>query len=212
MGRKPKNKKAVKPVKKGKLLKAKKIKEVKTSSVPKDQLKNLSKWLSYYEENKKLPHNKIMCSKCKTYFLSMKGIAMSWAMKAFDGDINRILTESLCKDCKSILKPKEPKEPKPKVISVETQEEREARYDEIRKTIPKIDLHRSREVIDLRKDKEACKQHTYFACNNPQVFLDLGCAECSISKYCACPIKDLNRKPDGRAPKIKKFVTKPKTS
>lgn len=204
MGRKPKNKKSTKSIKKNKV--------EKITSVPKDQLKNLPKWLSYYEENKKLPHNRIICSHCKTSFVSLKGIAMSWAMKAFDGDINRILTESLCKDCKDVLVPKEPKESKPKIVSVETQEERELRYDEIRKTIPKIDLHRSREVIDLRKDKEACKQHTYFSCNNPPIFLDLGCAECSISKYCACPIKDLNRKPDGRAPKIKKFVTKPKTS
>ena len=205
--KKVKAQKPRKPKKETKLQKAKKEKLVK---FPANQLDNLSKWLGYYEEHKGLPHSRIICSHCKTAFVSMKGIAMRWAKKEFDNDIKRILTESMCKDCKAVLKPKVEKEKAPRVITIETAEDREARYDEIRKTIPKIDLHRVREAIDLRKDKEACKAHTSFACHNPNICLDMGCSQCNINKHCACPIKDLTRIPDGRAPKFKKFTTKPK--
>jgi hypothetical protein len=143
-------------------------------------------------------------------FISLKGVGIFHAMKNFNNDIEKILTESVCKSCKQILNPKEVVEKAPKVVHVETQEEREARYDKIRVTIPKIDFNRIREVIDLKKDNEACKDHTHFACNNPHVYLDMGCAECTLSKHCACPIKDLNRKPDDRRPKFKKFTTKAK--
>jgi len=166
--------------------------------------------MSYYEEHKKLPHSRIICSNCQMDFISMKGVGIYHAMKNFDNDVRRILTESVCKSCKKILNPKEEVEKSPKVIHIETPEEIEARRDKIRATIPKIDFNRVREPINLKKDKEACAEHTHFACNNPQVYLDLGCASCSINKYCACPIKDVNRIPDGRAPKFKKAVIKPK--
>jgi hypothetical protein len=205
--RKVKIQKPKKPKKETKQQKAKKEKLIK---FPANQLENLKKWLSYYEEHGKLPHNRVICSHCKDAFVSLKGIGMSWAMKAFDKDMKRILTESLCKGCKKVLSPKIEKEKVTKVYEPETLEEREERYDKIRATIPKIDFNRVRDIIDLKKDKEACIKHTQFACNNPQVFLDLGCASCSINKHCACPIKDLNRQPDDRRPKFKKFVTKPK--
>jgi hypothetical protein len=197
-----------KPKKETKLQKANKEKLVK---FPSNQLNNLSKWMDYFFEHKKFPHTRIICSHCKNAFVSLKGIALKHAMKAFDNDAKRILTESLCKDCKSVLVPKVVKEREPKVYVPETAEEREARYDEIRKTIPKIDFNRTRDAIDLKKDKEACKQHTSFACHNPAIYLDFGCGQCSINKHCACPIKDINRIPDGRAPKFKKAVIKPKT-
>jgi hypothetical protein len=203
--------KAIKPKKPRKETKQQKAKKEKLVKFPANQLDNLSKWLDYYKEHRIFPHNRIICSHCKNDFVSLKGIAMKHAMKAFDNDHKRILTESLCKDCKSVLVPKVVKEKEPKVFVPETPEEREARYDKIRATIPKIDFNRTREVINLKKDKDACKDHTHFACHNPHVYLDMGCAECTLNKYCACPIKDVNRKPDGRAPKFKKAVIKPKT-
>ncbi len=93
-----------------------------------------------------------------------------------------------------------------------TPEQMEARREKIRATIPKIDLHKSRELINITKDTEACAVHTSFACHRPDIYLDYGCVECSLQKACACPLKDINRKPDGRVPKIRKFVTKPKIS
>jgi hypothetical protein len=45
-------------------------------------------------------------------------------------------------------------------------------------------------------------------CWRPDIFLNLGCAECVLAKNCACPIKDLNRIPDNRPRKFKRAVTK----
>jgi hypothetical protein len=93
-----------------------------------------------------------------------------------------------------------------------TPEQLEARREKVRATIPKIDLHRTREFINITKDKDVCREHTSFSCHRPDIYLDYGCIECSLQKACACPLKDINRKPDGRVPKIKKFVIKPKIS
>lgn len=93
-----------------------------------------------------------------------------------------------------------------------TREQMELRREKVRATLPKIDLHKTREVFDLTKDKDLCKSYTSFACHRPDIYLDRGCRECSLQKNCECPIKDINRIPDGRAPKLKKFVTKPKIS
>ena len=204
--KKVKAQKPRKPKKETKLQKAKKEKLVK---FPANQLNNLSKWMDYYKEHKKFPHTRIYCSHCTNAFVSLKGIAMKHAMKAFDNDAKRILTESLCKDCKEVLVPKVEKEKAPRVIHIETPEEKEERYNEIRKTIPKIDFNRVKEPVMLSKDKEGCKLHTSFACHRPDIYLDYGCKECVLQKHCACPIKDVNRNPDDRRPKFKKFVTKP---
>ena len=93
-----------------------------------------------------------------------------------------------------------------------TQEQIEERREKVRATIPKIDLHKVRESINLIQNKKECAKHTSFACHRPDVFLDYGCSQCSLAKGCACPLKDLNRIPDGRAPKVKKFVMKKKIS
>ena len=93
-----------------------------------------------------------------------------------------------------------------------TLEQIEERREKVRATIPKIDLHKVRESINLIQNKKECAKHTEFSCHRPDVFLDYGCSQCSLAKGCACPLKDLNRIPDGRAPKVKKFVMKKKIS
>ena len=93
-----------------------------------------------------------------------------------------------------------------------TLEQIEERREKVRATIPKIDLHKTREPINLIQNKKECAKHTSFACHRPDVFLDYGCSQCSLAKGCACPLKDMNRIPDGRAPKVKKFVMKKKIS
>jgi hypothetical protein len=93
-----------------------------------------------------------------------------------------------------------------------TQEDMELRREKIRATIPKIDLHKTREMINITKDKDACREHTFFACHRPDIFLDLGCSECSLQNACACPLFDPKRKPDGRAPKLRKFTSAKKSS
>jgi hypothetical protein len=170
-----------------------------------NQLESLDQWLAFYNEHQKLPHKRVVCSHCKSGYASMKGLGLAHAKKNFNNDINRILTESLCKECKNELHPKEKKKYEPKVL---TREEMEARADEIRRNLPKIDLHKVREPIDMVKNKEVCIEVTAFACWRPDVYLDFGCSECSIAKHCACPIKNLKRKPDDHRPKYRKSISK----
>ena len=172
----------------------------KTVSIPINQLENLDAWLSVWKSTKKLPHNRIVCSVCKIDFIGLKGIGMSHAMKKFDGNIKRVLTESICKECR----PKPVVEDKPKVVEFLSVEEMEARKDEIRKTLPKFNPNREPNIIDLSKDKDMCKKYTYFSCHRPDIYLDYGCDSCGLKKHCACPIKDVNRVADGRHKKKKK--------
>lgn len=161
----------------------------KNKSLPINQFDDIKAWLSFYEKNKKFPHNRIVCSQCKIDFIGMKGIGISHAMKKFDKDIKRILTESVCKNCK----PKEEKPPKP--VEFISREDMEYRRAEISASLPKMKFSDPR-IIDLAKNKEECKKWTYFACHRPDIYLDYGCAECVLSKHCQCPIKNINRKPD----------------
>ena len=93
-----------------------------------------------------------------------------------------------------------------------TKEQMEDRKEAIRATLPKFDMDRARDIYDLAKDKEMCKVYTSFSCHRPDIYLDLGCVECVLQKNCACPIKDTNRKPDGKSPKFRKFTSAKKSS
>lgn len=184
--------------KKSKKTSSKKQKKVSAKvKVPENQIESLDLWLDFYKSNNKLPHNRIVCNKCHNDYVNLKGIAMSHARKAFDNDIKRILTESLCKECK-------PKKEYQKKKVVLTREQMEDRAEEIRRNLPKIDLNRQRELIDMVKNKEVCAEVTSFACWRPDIYLDYGCSECSLVKNCVCPIKNLKRKPDGRYRKFRK--------
>jgi hypothetical protein len=156
---------------------------------PIDQFEDLNGWAEFYKENKKFPHQRILCGICHSGFASMKGLGMTKAFERCEGDVLRVLTETKCKECKD-LEPKEKKPPK-----VLTQEEIEARAEEIRRNLPKINFHKERQVIDLTKDKDACAFYTQFACLRPDIYLDNDktCDFCSINKYCACPIKKFSK-------------------
>jgi hypothetical protein len=93
-----------------------------------------------------------------------------------------------------------------------SREDMELRREKIRATLPKFNPDKVPNIVDLSKDKDICAEYTSFACHRPDIFLDYGCSQCRLQKHCACPIKDIKRIPDGRAPKIKKFVMKPKIS
>lgn len=163
-----------------------------------NQLEDLKEWLKFYKKNEKLPYSRIICTKCKNDFVSLKGIAMSHAKKKFDGDIKRILTESICSSCK----PVEVAEPKKTVVEYVSREEMENRRAEISASLPKMKFS-DPIIINLAKDKEACKKWTYFACHRPDIYLDYGCAECVLQKHCSCPIKDVLRKADSHRRKKK---------
>lgn len=180
-------------LKKSKKKQKKQKKEIvlnKTSKkYPIDQFEDFDGWVSFYQEHKKFPHKQILCGTCREGFASMKGLGMSKAFEKCEGDVVRVLKETKCKDCRD-LEPK-PKKP-PKIL---TPEEIEARAEEIRKSLPKINFHKERHVIDLTKDKDACEFYTQFACMRPDIYLDNDrtCDFCSINKYCACPIKRFSK-------------------
>lgn len=181
----PKRKK--KNSKKVKTARLKKVKPVNTKySI--DQFEDLTGWMEYYKEYKKFPHDRVLCGLCHEGFASLKGLGWAKAFERCDGDAFRVLNETKCKDCKQ----KEPKEKKKKVL---TPEEMEARAEEIRRNLPKIDLHKERQVIDLTKDKDACEFYTQFACMRPDIYLDNDktCDYCSINKWCACPLKKFSK-------------------
>ena len=189
----------IKKVKKVKVSKPKPLK-LKINKIPINQLENLKGWLDHHKDTGKFPHNRIVCNVCKIDFVSLKGIAMSHAMKKFDGDIKRILTESICKNCKPKPDPTEKKEKEPTFISREEWEERRER---VRETLPKFKPYEQK-LIDLTKDKDYCKKITQSMCWRPDIYLDLGCDECPLKKNCVCSIKDVNRIADGRGKKRKK--------
>lgn len=159
------------------------------SNLPIDQFEDMNGWLNFYKENKKFPHNRVLCCLCHQGFASLKGIGLVKAFEKCDNNPSRVLSETKCKDCKA-LEPKQKKQPK-----ILTPEEQEARAEEIRKNLPKINFYKERIVIDLTKDKDACIFYTSTACVRPDIYLDNDrtCDHCSINKNCACPIKKFSK-------------------
>jgi hypothetical protein len=54
------------------------------------------------------------------------------------------------------------------------------------------------EPINMVRNKEVCAQVTAFACWRPDIYLDFGCEECILKDNCACPVKNLKRKPHAK--------------
>ncbi len=62
------------------------------------------------------------------------------------------------------------------------------------------------EPINMVKNKEMCEKVTQHACWRPDIYLDLGCEACILKDNCACPIKNLKRKPYVRRSKKAKSI------
>ena len=54
------------------------------------------------------------------------------------------------------------------------------------------------EPINMVKNRDVCAEVTQFACWRPDIYLDLGCEACILKDNCACPIKNLKRKPHAK--------------
>jgi len=184
-----KKRKTPKPTKKVPTKKVKKVVATeKVKKYPINQFEDMSGWLEYYKLNNKFPHARIICGKCQSDFASLKGLGSKVAFDRCENDPSRVLKETLCKDCRSL-------EPKIKKVKVYTKEELEDRAEEIRRNLPKIDFNKERVVIDLVKNKDACIEHTKYACLRPDVYLDNDrtCDTCTIRKWCSCPIKKFSK-------------------
>ena len=58
-------------------------------------------------------------------------------------------------------------------------------------------------IVDLTQNADVCRKTTESSCWRPDIYLDLGCVECSINEYCACPIKKMVKKEPGNRRKKK---------
>ena len=159
--------------------------------------------MEYYVENKKLPHNKITCKECRRTATSMFGTNLRNTLPKFGNDIEALLKGFVCRPCRTIKtederlkKPKEEKKPKAiKEVAVLTLEEIEDRKEEIRKSIPKVDLNKK--LTPVTPDSKEQVQHmTATACIRPDVYLNNGrfCNGCPWIKHCICKLKRISEK------------------
>jgi hypothetical protein len=163
----------------------------KGKKIPKNQFEGMDKWLEHYNEHNKLPYNEIFCCECKSYTAKLKGVGFKHAFENAGKDIKKMLSGTMCKECKAIKAPKEKKVP---VKRIKTPEEIEEEIEQIRRDMPKIDLNAPRQIINLKENKEFCKEITRSMCLRPDIYLnnDRTCDNCSIHKYCSCAIKKLS--------------------
>jgi len=75
---------------------------------------------------------------------------------------------------------------------------RQKKIAEEYKAKPIVMQWKGSEQISLLKNKEMCAKVTEHACWRPDIYLDLGCEACILKDNCACPIKNLKRKPHAR--------------
>lgn len=161
--------------------------------VSKNQFEGMGLWLEYYREHKKLPYNEIFCCECKSYTAKLKGVGFKHAFENAGKDIERMLTGTMCKECKAL---KVPKEKRVVIKRVKTPEEIEEEIEQIRRDMPKIDLNAPRQIVVLKENKEFCKEITKSMCIRPDIYLnnDRTCDNCSINKYCSCDLKRFEKK------------------
>jgi hypothetical protein len=191
--------------------KAAKVKIAKSSGG--DQFKNLKEWVAFYSEHERLPSTKILCSSCKKKATSMFGDNLKRTLPKF-GSIEGLLTKFECSDCR---KAKEPvKEKKVKVprgskakrvngaedsntaggntasdyVSVDDIEDRK---EKVRKTLPKFNPDAKPSKIDF-SDADSVAELTRGACQRADIYLDAGCPECPLYKFCACASKSDKRR------------------
>jgi hypothetical protein len=75
---------------------------------------------------------------------------------------------------------------------------RQKKIAEEYKSKPIVMQWKGSETINMAKNKDVCAQVTAFACWRPDIYLDLGCEACILKDNCACPIKNLKRKPHAK--------------
>jgi hypothetical protein len=75
---------------------------------------------------------------------------------------------------------------------------RQKKIAEEYKAKPIVMQWKGSEPINMVKNKDVCADVTQFACWRPDIYLDLGCEACILKDNCACPIKNLKRKPHAK--------------
>jgi len=161
-----------------------------------NQFEDISGWIKFFKEHKKLPAQKITCSHCKHNTVSMFGPNLKNYLKKHKNNIEELLQTFECRACRNLHK--DPKEPKPKKtyvnpLSVMTKEELEERAEKIKKDLPKMEFTKLPFITPT--DKEGVESLTSVACQRPDIYLDNGkwCDGCPWIKYCVCDLKRFHK-------------------
>jgi hypothetical protein len=176
-----------------------------------NQFVDLKGWVSFFEEHKRLPNQKVLCSVCKKKETSCFGDNLRRHLSKY-GSIEGLLTRFECSDCRKAKTPakeakqvKVPKSGKAKAGDINvsgntaedylTVDDMEDRKEKVRATLPKFDPDRKPVKINF-KDQEEVEELTRGVCQRPDIFLDAGCSQCPISQFCIAGCKDMKRKPE----------------
>jgi len=157
-----------------------------------DQFKNLQEWVSFFQENERLPGQKITCSICKKKQTSMFGDNIKRQMaKPKYKTIELLLTKFECSTCRKLNDPVEKPKKEKKVKLVEdkvsteylTVDEMEDRKEKVRANLPTYNPDFKPVKIDFN-DAEQVGELTNGTCQRPDIYLDYGCANCHLVKFC----------------------------
>lgn len=174
-----------------------------------NQFEDMEGWIAFFQENNRLPNQKILCARCKKTATSCFGDNLKRWLGKFGNDISKLLKGFECSPCRKADGPvKATKTKRPKVVNTEagditvkgntakeymTVEEMEDRKEKVRATLPKFDPEARPVRIDF-KDADAVAELTLGACQRPDIYLDAGCSNCPLVKHCKahCCVPDRN--------------------
>jgi len=159
-----------------------------------------TKWISVYNETKKLPSTCIPCSKCNTPVTATHG-NLETKIKKYNGIAN-LLQTFVCKKCTLLnlsRKPKAAKSVTKKSVKKQPKSD-EADYlkkdSEGRYNIPLVNfsnVNKSYSIKDISQSKELTIEFTKGTCWRPRLYLDNDsyCTGCELFEHCACSAKRL---------------------
>lgn len=166
----------------------------------------MKSWVSFFEENGKLPHKEIVCGSCKKKKVSISTAAVNKLLldKGNYPTIKEILERTYCKMCQKFerqnqkeLEKKlkaETEEYVPKPTKFLSREELEDRAEKVRAELPIVNINRPVTTIFLQRNKAACEKETRDVCIRPDIFLvNRDCDNCALNKWCICPIKKFSK-------------------
>jgi len=166
----------------------------------------MKSWLSFFEENGKLPYKEIFCGNCKKQKILLGNAAIKKLLLDRENypSIKEVLEKTYCTMCRKFerqnqkfLEKKlkaETGEYLPKSTKFLSRAELEERAAKIRAELPIININRPIRRVYLQRNKDACERETRDVCIRPDIFLvNRDCDNCALNKWCICPIKKISK-------------------
>jgi hypothetical protein len=166
-----------------------------------------ARWISLYNETKKLPNTCIPCSKCNTAVTATHG-NLETKIKKYNG-ISNLLHTFICKKCSLLSLSKKPKTIKTAAKKIVKKADKNDEADFLKKdaegryNIPLVNfnnVNKSYSIKDISQSKELTIEFTKGTCWRPKLYLDNDsyCTGCELYEHCACSAKRMpaSRKKD----------------